>query len=144
DREPERDGADHKATRRAFEDATAVVEAALLPGHGPSGGGVPVVDVDGDDGVGNLLAVGTHVLDGNRSNAAGDAGQRLDAGPTAVDGEGDQSVPVLPRLRGHDHRRVVVVGAYVEATGGDPDHSRRDALVGHHEIAPAAQDEAWI
>ena len=61
------------------EDALAVGEVAVGGGEGGEGVGREIEGADGGDGLGDLLAVGSYVLDGGSADEAGDAGEALDA-----------------------------------------------------------------
>src|SRR5690606_15618209 len=92
----------------ALEDAGPVREAAL--------GGIPVaglpraavVDADGDDGVGDLLTVGTDVLDRGRPGGAWDSREALQATEAVRDAARDDGVPRL--AGGHRAQDVIAIG----------------------------------
>ncbi len=93
--EAEGDGGDDVAVAvGGVEDASAVGEAALVAGEIDEGGGFEVEGADGGDGVGDLLTVGSYVLDGGAADGAGDAGEALDAGDSLLGDVEDEGVPV--------------------------------------------------
>ena len=106
----------------------AVAEAAVGVGEGAHARERAVPDPHRGDRLGDLLAVGADVLDRGRADRAGDAGQRLDADPAALDGAGDQVVPGLPRgdrdQRRRRRRRRRSTSA-VDARGRDLDDACR-------------------
>ena len=57
--------------------------------------GFEVVGADLRDGLGDLLTIGSDVLDWRAAGVAGDAGQAFDSGVSAVDGVEDDIVPIF-------------------------------------------------
>src|SRR5690606_3127098 len=124
----------------ALEDAVPVGEAAVVRAERDDGAGLPVVRADLDDRLADVLAVGADVLDRGRADAPGDAGQALDAGQAVGDAAGDEGVPVLTGLD-PDEDRVVLRGDAFGAAGADVDDGAGEPVVGHHQVAAAAEHE---
>ena len=136
----------HVAPGLGLEPRVAVGEVAVGVGQGADLLVAPVVGAHRGDRLGDLLAVGTDVLHRRGPHAAGDAGERLDTDPAALDGGRHERVPVLPRRDRHQHAaagRVVAAGVDVghDPSGGHLDHRAGEPLVGHHQVAPAAQEQ---
>src|SRR5262249_40570210 len=79
-----------------LEPARAGAEPAGGGGEGGDAAERAVPSTDGGKGLGDLLAVGTDVLDGGRADRAGDARQGLDADPPALDSRCYEGFPRLP------------------------------------------------
>jgi len=122
------------------EDAAAVGEPALLMREGDEGVGRQVEGADLGDGVGDLLAVGSDVLDWGAPDRAWDAGEALDAGDSLLADAEDEAVPL-----GAGGGGVVDVSAFGAGVGGGADGDVEDeaveAGVADEEIAAAAEDE---
>ena len=135
--EPEVDAVDDVAAGFVgVETAGAVAEVTGGIGELDEGVGSSIVGVDGGDGLRDLLAVGADVLDGRSADGAGDAGEALDAGETAVDGVLNEGVP---GLAGADGEEVVTEGS--NAADLDVEDEAVEAGVTDEEIAAAAEDE---
>jgi hypothetical protein len=71
---------------------------------------------------------------------AGDAGQALDPGQSLGNAALDHAVPVLARGDGHGDA-AAAAGVGPDPGGGHVHHGSGKALVGHDQVAPAAEDE---
>ncbi len=135
----------HVAVGVLLEPAGAVAEAAVGGGEGAYAAEPAVPDPDAGDGLRDLLAVGADVLDRGRADVPGDAGEGLDARPAPLGRQRHERVPGLTRGdldggagAGGLH---VVVEVGLDAAGGDLDDRAREALVGDHHVAAAAEHE---
>ena len=102
--------------------------------------GTPVVEIDVDEHVRNLDAVGAHVLHGRGAGAARDSGQALQPAEPHADRRRDEGVPVLTGLHGDEHGAV---GQRFDRVPGTA-HQQRDArhaLVRDHDVRAAAEQE---
>jgi hypothetical protein len=118
------------------EEAGAVGEAALFLRQGEERKGFEVEGADFGDGGGDLLAVGSDVLDGRAADEAGDSGEAFDAGDAEHAGGADE---VVPGDAGVDlDLRAVETGG--GADGGEEDEAGK-ALVGNDEVGAAADGE---
>src|SRR5207342_2462544 len=79
----------------ALEGARAVPEPAVGAGQVGHGATLAVIHPDRDDPLGDLLAVGTDVLDGRRPGEAGDPRQAFQAGQLLAHAGGYHRDPVL-------------------------------------------------
>ena len=102
-----------------------------------------IVDLDALDGLGDLVAVGAHVLHGGGTDRPGDAGQRLDAGQTLRERPGDEGVPDRARAGAHDDRsgRLLVDDGGNLAERLHVDDHALEGGVGCQQIRPSAHDE---
>ena len=136
--EGERHG-QHDVPVGPLEHAVAVAEAALRRAQQDDVVGAAVQGADPADGLGDLLAVGADVLDRGGADAAGDAGERLEPGVPLVDRVAattwSQSTPASTCSACSAQRR------HGDPAGGDLEHGAVEALVGHHQVAAAAQDQ---
>lgn len=87
-------GDDVAAAGVGVEEAGAVGKAAGFVGELGEGAGVEVEGADGVDGLGDLLPVGSDVLDGRGTSEAGDAGEALHAGEVEGARVENEGVPV--------------------------------------------------
>jgi hypothetical protein len=88
-------GDDVTAAGFGVEEAAAVAEEAGFAVEIDELGGFEVVGADVRNGLGDLLSVGSDVLDGSAAGVAGDAGEAFDAGVSPVDGVEDDIVPIF-------------------------------------------------
>jgi hypothetical protein len=126
--------------RRGLENARAVREPALRVRQVDNAARVALEDLDADDRLADVLPVRADVLDRRRAGGAGDAGEALDAGPSAGDGEVDEVVP--PLARGDvddDGLRVLALDG--DAAQVDVDDHAVEAVVGDEHVRPAGQHE---
>ena len=139
--EAEADGGDDVAVAvSGVEDASAVGEAALVGGEIDEGGGFEVEGADGGDGVGDLLTVGSYVLNGGAADGAGDAGEALDSGDSLLGDVEDEGVPVA--ASGDGVVDVTAIGLGLERVCyGDVEDEAVEAGVADKEIAASAEDE---
>ena len=86
-------GDDVAAAGFGVEEAAAVSEEAGLPVEIDECSGLEIVGADLHDGLGDLLSVGSDVLDGSAAGVAGDTGEAFDAGVFVVDGVEHDVVP---------------------------------------------------
>ena len=142
DGELERDVQDDVPSGIGLEPGGAVAEPAVGVGEGADALERAVPDPDRGDGLRDLLPVGADVLDRRRADPSGDAGERLDADPPALDREGDEVVPALAR-RDPDEDAAAgrVVGVGGDSAGGDLDDTSVEACIGDHEVAAAAEHQ---
>ena len=102
-----------------------------------------VVGLDALDGLGHLVAVGTHVLHRGGADGAGNAGERLDTGQARRQRPGDELVPDRARAGAHDDRS----GGVLVDDGGDlverlyVDDRALEGGVRRQQVRPAADDE---
>src|ERR1019366_7627276 len=89
----------HDPPVAALEEAGPVPEPAIAAGPGGGGARDAVVDANARDRLGDLLAVGAHVLNGRPPDEAGDPAQALEAAPAFVDRARDDRAP--GPARGH-------------------------------------------
>ena len=137
----EHDVAGAGPVHRALESRVAVGELAFGGGERADRGGVAVPDPHPRDRLRDVLSVGADVLHGRRADEPGDAGQRLDARPAAVDRVGDDVVPHLTGGDAHGRAGAVVGGFDVDAARGDPHDRALEAGVGDEQVGAAGEHE---
>ena len=123
-----------------LEGAGPVAEPALGRGQVRHLPGLAVVHPDRGDRLGDLLAVGAHVLDRRRPGPARDAGQAFQPGQPVAHAAGHEAVPVLPGGHGHPGpAQRLRLGPHPRR--GHLDHRAGETAVRDHQVAAAAQDE---
>ena len=153
--------AGHRGRRDApLEGAGPVAEAAVPGGEFHHLGPGPVIGPDPGDGVGHLLAVGSHVLDGRGAREPGDAGEALQPGQVGGHAGRDDRVPVLARRNGQRHRRArlgpvraslvraraiqsgLIRSCHpVDTLGRDLDDGAGKTVIGNNQVAAAPQHQ---
>ena len=123
----------------ALEAAIAVAEPAFLAVELVRLAAAEIEDAHARDRLGDVLAVGAHVLHGGRTDEAGDAGEALDTRPAFRDRPLDQRVPGLPRAR----RQLDPAISRHRLDAADPqvDDEAGEALVRDDEVAAPAEEE---
>jgi len=124
------------------EDAVAVGEVAGVVGEVDESRGVEIKGVDALDGLGDLLTVGSYVLDGRGTDEAGDAGETLDAADSLAAGLKNEGVPIEAGVGLKDRFFAGFRRGEAVAKGQVQDKAR-EAGVGDDEIGAATEDEDW-
>ena len=138
-RQPETHREHQVSLRIPLERRGAVAKVALLGCQPLLGVAAPVPHQYTRDGLGDLLPVGTHVLDGGGASEPGDPRQRLHPTTAFVDHRLHKLVPRLPR------RHSYLVAISVNATGSDQQRSPRPTVIGDHKIAaPRDQQQGHL
>ena len=144
-RELEGDVEDDVAAGVGLEPGGAVAEAAVGVGERADAVQPAVPDPDLRDRLGDLLAVRADVLDRGRADRAGDAGERLDADPAALDRAcATSSSQTSPAATRHHH---AAAGESPSSTSGRTPRVATsttgavEPLVGDHEVAAAAEHQ---
>lgn len=133
-------GDDVSIAMDGVEDAAAVGEAALLVREVDEGVGFEIEGADIDDGVGNLLAVGSDVLDGSTADGARDASEAFDTADSLLADCEDKGVPV--GSGGNDVVDVLVGDERLNGLiDGDVEDEAIEAGIANEEIAAPAKDK---
>ena len=145
--ETENDGGDDVAIAvRGVEDAAAIREPALLAGEGNEGIGCGVFkafeieSANGGNGAGDLLSVGSDVLDGRAADQARDSSQTFDSADSLLADLEDKSVPFGSGGSG----AVDGCASGCKCKGlvdNNADDQAIEALIADEEIAASTKDE---
>lgn len=144
-REPEGNGRnDVAATLRAVEDAGAVGEAAgvvvEIEKRIVARGSLEVADANAEDSVGDLLPVGSNVLNGRAAGQAGDAGEAFHTAEALLAHGEHDVVPRHPGWNGKVEMRAD--GTALDRTIEDEvENQAVEAVVGDEEVAAASKHE---
>ena len=128
---------------RSVEEAGAVGEVAVSRGEVDEVGGFEIEGAYGGDGGGNLLTVGSDILDRSTADGAGNSGEALKACAVVGDGALHKGVPVFSGS-GPVEAGSIGLGVGFNATEGHVEDEAGKAGVGDKKIAAATQDEKGL
>ena len=129
----------HHGAAGEFQVGIAIGQLQVGGGDPLIGIGAAVIKAHAGKDLGDLRAIGTHILHGDRAHGAGDAGKALDAAQAELHGAGHYVIPDGAGLRAH-HAGFGVHGDLVEV---EDDRDEIHGAIGHQEVGAAANDDEF-
>src|SRR6266851_2792805 len=133
-------GHDVSPARLRIEETSPVTEAAGLVVQIDEGAGLEIVGAHPHDGLGNLLPIGTDVLDGSTPGVPGNARQTLYAGVAAINRIEHDVVPILARADLEQNALSVPALALRHRHADTQDHPVK-SRVAHQQVASSPQNK---